>query len=171
MKRADKLKYPKKKRLELLEDAIYVLGKNASLTICMEEVAELIDVIAGNVVDKVDYIHTAEEIADVLISVEYMKLIYGISKEEIDDVKKTKMKKKNIALCTIITLANAQQTISKTIRRKSDSYHKIVPMVQSIIDCAEASIKLFKIKKKDIARIQLLKYKRLEERLINGELS
>ena len=84
---------------------------------------------------------------------------------------KTPKKTKNVAFSSIVALSKSQQIISKTIRRKPDSFNKVIPMLESLSETVNSLIKLFKIKRKDINRIQLLKYKRLEDRITNGVLS
>ena len=57
--------------------------KDLCTTIAMEECAELIQAISKAKRGKLDKENMAEEIADVLICMEWLKGIYGISNEEI----------------------------------------------------------------------------------------
>ena len=63
-------KYTKRERKNDIRAAAEILGYDKYLVIAMEEMAELSEVITSNALTKVDYIHTAEEIADVMIAAE-----------------------------------------------------------------------------------------------------
>lgn len=70
------------KQKEVLCDALWRYGEENQLRICMEECAELIQAISKVQRYPESKEHKAnllEEIADVLICIEYIKLIYGIS--------------------------------------------------------------------------------------------
>lgn len=75
------------KQKEVLCDALWRYGEENQLRICMEECAELIQAISKVQRYPESKEHKAnllEEIADVLICIEYVKLIYGISEMFID---------------------------------------------------------------------------------------
>lgn len=68
-------------RKEILEKAIDTYGMHAQVDMCLEEMAELSKALLkmrrpdGNIADKLDNIR--EEIADVQIMIDQMKMIYG----------------------------------------------------------------------------------------------
>ncbi len=70
---------------EIIKDSIVYYGKNAQSTVCMEECAELIQAISNEKRGKSDKNHLAEEMADVLISIELLKEIYEVSNEQINE--------------------------------------------------------------------------------------
>ena len=75
---------------EIIADSIEYYGKNTQSIVCMEECAELIQAISKELRGKSDRMHLAEEIADVLICIEILKQIYGITDELILDWIKAK---------------------------------------------------------------------------------
>ena len=64
---------------EIIVDSIKHYGEEAQSIVCMEECAELIQAISKELRGKSDRMHLAEEIADVLICIEILKQIYGIT--------------------------------------------------------------------------------------------
>lgn len=60
-------------------------GQDNQSTVCMEECAELIQAISKAKRGKIDKNNMAEEIADVLICVEMLKLMYSLSDSNIDE--------------------------------------------------------------------------------------
>ena len=74
----------------IIAKSIEIWGEDAQTTVCMEECAELIQAISKEKRGKSDKNHLAEEISDVLISIEILKQIYAIS----DDTLKAWIEKK-----------------------------------------------------------------------------
>lgn len=80
-------------RKEILERAISTYGYHAQVNMCLEEMAELAKALLkmqrsdGNVTEKLDNIR--EEIADVQIMIDQMRMIYG--PEAIDRVERVKL--------------------------------------------------------------------------------
>ena len=70
---------------QIIADSIKHYGKEAQSTVCMEECAELIQAISKEKRGKSDRMHLAEEIADVLICIEILKQIYGVTDELVND--------------------------------------------------------------------------------------
>lgn len=68
-------------RKEILEQAIHTYGQARQVDMCLEEMAELAKALlkmrrsGGDIADKLDNIR--EEIADVQIMIDQMKMIYG----------------------------------------------------------------------------------------------
>ena len=61
------------------------LGKESKLVVCMEELAELLQVLSKFYRDKGDRLNLIEELGDLLICVEAMRQFYGIPEEELKE--------------------------------------------------------------------------------------
>lgn len=171
IKTADEIKITKKEKTKSIQTALDTLGKSTYLMLVMEEIGELIEVVSDNMLGKASYYHTAEEITDALISTEILTVIYNIKDKKIDKVKKSHAKrKKSVLFQSIKDLSKAQQDISKTVRAKDADTVKIIHAINLINETCENLIHIFKIKKKDIAKIEKLKFKRLKDRIDNGTL-
>lgn len=78
-----------REQLKVLDNSLMQNGVNQQLMVCMEEPAELIQAISKveRYPDEVDRIeNVVEEIADVLICIEYLKMIYNINQSEVDEM-------------------------------------------------------------------------------------
>ena len=64
--------------IEILKDAIYHFGYNHQSTKCIEEMSELIKEICKNKDGQQNVEHIAEEIADVLITIDQMIIYHDI---------------------------------------------------------------------------------------------
>lgn len=60
------------------------LGKETKLVVCMEELAELLQVLSKHYRNKPDRLHLIEELGDLLICVEAMRQFYSIPEEELN---------------------------------------------------------------------------------------
>lgn len=60
----------------IIKDSIKHYGVDAQSTVCMEECSELIQAISKEKRGKHDYIHLSEEIADVLICISMLQVMY-----------------------------------------------------------------------------------------------
>lgn len=69
---------------EIIVKSIQHYGQDNQSTVCMEECAELIQAISKAKRGKIDKNNMEEEIADVLICIEMLKLMYMISDEKIN---------------------------------------------------------------------------------------
>lgn len=69
----------------IIEKSIKHYGEEIQSTVCMEECAELIQVISKAKRGKLDTDNMIEEIADVLICIEMLKQIYNISDYSIEN--------------------------------------------------------------------------------------
>lgn len=161
--------YSKKQERELIMGALNMLGEDKYLTICIEELSELNEVITSNTLSKVNYIHTAEEIVDVMISTNIIKLVCGVSNSQLKK-KSPKIKKKNVLMTSVHNIAKSQQNVSKYIRWKKDGYDKVIDALNLLNETIPILIDFFKIKKKDLEKMRNIKLKRLEERLMYGTL-
>lgn len=157
--------YGRKIQKHLIEGACDELGDQTYLTICMEEIAELLELVGENKLGKLDYYHTAEEITDVIISSEIIMVICNIRNK---DISKAHKFKKNVEMTAVTNLSRAQQNISKYIRWHNAGFDKIEQAVELMNDTVASLIDFYKIKKKDIAKIRNLKFQRLEERIMMG---
>lgn len=167
--KSDVPSYSKKQERELTMSALNMLGEDKYLTICIEELAELNEVITSNTLSKVDYIHTVEEIVDVMFCMDVIKLICGLSNSQLKK-KSSKIKKKNVLITSVRNIAKSQQNISKYIRWKKDGYDKAVDALNLLNETIPVLIDFFKIKKKDLEKMRNIKIKRLEERVMYGTL-
>lgn len=78
---------------DVLNKAIEEWGANANLWVFVEEISELIKEISKAVRYKPDCDKIAEEIADVEIAIELVKIIFNIKQEHIERIKKDKIER------------------------------------------------------------------------------
>lgn len=72
-------KIPYEKRLETYTNAMIAYGEHHQITKCLEEMGECIQAICKVMNGEDDFAHLAEEIADVTITMEQMRMIFGIN--------------------------------------------------------------------------------------------
>lgn len=77
----------------IMANSYKVNGANADLTIVMEELAELIQQVSKKIRGKSDQFCLIEEVADVYICLEELKIIANISTEAMDAAILTKLKR------------------------------------------------------------------------------
>lgn len=70
--------------------AVDTWGKHHQLTICMEEMAELTKELSKNIRGQDNDLGIAEEIADVEIMLEQLKIIFGL-RTDVENVKQEKL--------------------------------------------------------------------------------
>lgn len=80
-----------KKETETLHKAINIYGKNAQLDMCIEEMSELTKEICKSKRGKDNKEEIIEEMADVYIMLEQLKIIFSIEQYEIDDIARIKL--------------------------------------------------------------------------------
>lgn len=170
MKKSGKLKYSSSEKKKILKKVYYELGEKTMLVICMEEISELIDVVSENCYKKPDYIHTAEELADVYIALDMLKLIFEFKDKNFKKPKKKKKIKKSHVFESLSDLANAQRSISKFIRWGRRAIDQVEESANDVYSVLYDLTKLFDIKNNDIEKIINIKYKRFEDRIEKGEL-
>lgn len=78
---------------QIIADSIKQYGAEMQTTVVMEELAELIQAISKEKRGQSDKSHLAEEIADVLISIEILKQIYSIDDTDIQSWIELKQKR------------------------------------------------------------------------------
>ena len=69
----------------IVSDSINHYGANLQTTVCMEELAELIQAISKEKRGKSDKNHLSEEMADVLICIEILKQVYSVTDAELQE--------------------------------------------------------------------------------------
>ena len=77
----------------IIDKSIKHYGEEIQSTVCMEECAELIQVISKAKRGKINQNNMIEEIADVLICIEMLKQIYNITDPQIEDWAEWKQKR------------------------------------------------------------------------------
>jgi len=82
-----------KKQLEIIEKAIEVFGKNKQVIKSCEELAELIMAVAKYRLGEGNRGNVVEEIADVLIMIEDIKIMFNIPMCDIQDVINAKLER------------------------------------------------------------------------------
>lgn len=165
MKDAEKINYSRKRQKELIEKQLKLIGSDRYLSLCMEEIAELNNVITNNILYDPDYIHTVEEIVDVLICVDVIKIVSMCKDKSIKKNKHENRIMKDEKLYSIHILSNAQFNISKYIRY--NNLDRAASAISYMLEATSILIDYYRIKNKDIDRIRNLKFKRLEDRLNN----
>lgn len=70
----------------LIDKILWVYGESQQVLICIEEMAELTKELLKTFRGKYDKDHLKEEVADVYVTLEYIKKIFGISNKEIEEI-------------------------------------------------------------------------------------
>jgi len=78
---------------DTIKKAIEHYGENSQIIICIEEMSELIQALTKSLRGIPQADHLTEEIADVEITLEYVKRIYGITEENIELIKTAKLER------------------------------------------------------------------------------
>lgn len=81
--------------MEILYEAIYIYGIDKQLDMCIEEMSELTKEICKYKRGKCNYDEIIEEIADVYIMLEQLKIIFNIDEKEIKNIAEIKVKRLN----------------------------------------------------------------------------
>jgi len=76
---------------KLYNQAITKFGKNGQISVAIEEMAELMQVLVKVIRSKANYAHIAEEMADVKIMHEQLTLIFD-NEELVNKIKEEKLK-------------------------------------------------------------------------------
>lgn len=168
MKTADEIHISKKEKKYLAQEAIDILGAERQLTLCIEEIAELMNVLSTNILEGFNYMHTAEEVTDVLIAMKSIAMIAGVPVPKNNELNIGKKKMKIFTWYS--QLSKAQQYISKYIRHGSLAKDKIITALNLLESATHGIIEFCGIHKRDISKIEALKFKRLKDRIRNKEL-
>ena len=160
----------KKSALEAIRKTVSAIGEETYLIVCLEEMCELIEVIAENIDGDGSYVHTAEEIADVKFCSMIIQEIFHIKNKDIG--KMDTCKKKRASMKALKLLCESHQLITKYLRKKNeitdmDDYtkHKIIPCIENMNNAAHMLMIGYGIKSKDVDKILAIKVARQHQRM------
>lgn len=156
--------YTQAEVLSILTKECELNGKSHQITVCMEEFAELIEVICENIIKgRVDIIHLKEELVDCAIALEYLKIIFNIGDINVED---NLYDKDNCLNNCILNLSSCITKLSKCIREKVNAHTKIVSVYTTILETIDNIQKFYNISEEDsdIVKISNLKIERCLKR-------
>lgn len=78
---------------EILKEAIKHYGAQMQVNVAIEEMSELTKELCKSVRNNANYANIAEEIADVTIMLEQLKIIFALSPKAIEDIKDYKLRR------------------------------------------------------------------------------
>ena len=157
--------YTEEEFYAIIQKECELLGNDISLTICMEELAELIEVLMEyNIRGRLDKLHLKEEINDCYISILRLQSVFNISPENICMDKN--IYTNNIVDNCVLNLTTAITKISKCIRKKVNAEIKALSIINLIQESLVNINHHFNIKLDELKPILYLKVKRSEERNI-----
>ena len=146
----------------LLMDEFNINGADFQLIHCMEEFAELINVISENRVrGRVDTLHLIEEIADCYICVDRLKLIVNSNTV---DIPGTLYKADQCLDNCISNLSAVIVTISKCLRKKSNAHMKMTTIISTVSETLYNLCEFYKVDNDSLAHIFQVKFRRIDER-------
>ena len=162
--------FTRKNALDAIRKTISAIGEETYLIICLEEICELIEVIAENIDGDGSYVHTAEEIADVKFCSMIIQEIFHVKNKDIGKI--DTCKKKRASMKALRLLCESHQLITKYLRKKSeitdmDDYikHKIIPCIEDMNDAAYMLMIGCGVKSKDVEKILAIKVARQHQRM------
>jgi hypothetical protein len=138
-------------------------GKTHQISVCMEEFAELIEVICENTITgKIDMIHLKEELVDCWICLDYLSILFSIQPMPCMTYYDTE---KCLNNC-ILNLSTGITKLSKCIREKANADIKIVSLMNTITETLYNIHKFYNIGTRDyqMHEIKCLKIERSEKR-------
>jgi hypothetical protein len=144
-------------------------GKEKTISICMEEFAELIEVMMEeSITGKLDSIHLQEEFCDTVLCLEKLRTLYNISENDISNVcKYDNYYRSNVKENCILVLTQSIITLSKCIRNKPESSMYIINIINNIQEVLANIIRYYKFSSDNISqimKIEYLKINRMKER-------
>lgn len=162
--------YNRSQMLSIIKTECKVFDTKVELSMCMEEFAELIEVITDNIIrERIDYIHLKEEMSDCYICIDKLRIIFGISNSDIDIPGKNHVYgSTNLLNNCIFNLSVCIQKLSKCIREKSNANTKMIGVINTINETLYNLEKYYKIDSEDILKITQLKIKRMNDRNISA---
>lgn len=162
--------FTKKSAIDAIQKTITAIGEETYLIVCLEEMCELIEVIAENIDGDGSYVHTAEEIADVKFCSMIIQQIFHIKNKDIG--KLDTCKKKRASMKAMKLLCESHQIITKYLRKKDeitneDDYikHKIIPCIENMNNAAKMLMTSYDVKSKDVEKILAIKVARQHQRM------
>ncbi len=169
MMTVNKITYTQKDLDDAIAESIYTIGYTKTLIVAIEELGELINVISDNTENKLDYIHTVEELTDVIITLEYCKQAAHMKPDELAKTYKIPENRHKI-MYYINVLSRTQQSITKFIRHATRSRQSLIQSVIITYAVIDDIISFYNIDKRDIEKMKQLKINRLRDRLDNRQL-
>ena len=164
METADDIKISKKEKKYIMQETVRILGLSKELTNAIEEISELINVLSSNILGEYNKLNTAEEVVDVIISIRLIELATGIypSNTEMEsEFDGTKIK----TFEYFYKLSKAQQYISKYIRYGSLAKNRLSNALFLMQETVEDIITSFSLNDDILNKIELLKYKRIQDKI------
>lgn len=163
--------FTKKSALDAIRKTIDMIGEETYLVVCLEEMCELIEVIADNIDGDGSYVHTAEEIADVRFCVMIIQEIFHVKNKDIGKLD-SNCKKKRASMKAMKLLCESHQFITKYLRKKDeiedmDDYikHKIIPCINNMNNASHMLMQGYGVKAKDVEKVLAIKVARQHQRL------
>lgn len=171
-KNSDKLSFSEKEKTHLIYEGIRNAGATIDLIICLEEYSELINVLASNLLLQFDYLHTLEEVEDVRLTSRYIIAICGIKQHELENdltVHPYKKQDHGEIIDFIRHLSKYQQNLTKYLRRYSNSRMNLITTINHSNRTLDDIIEFYHIDRNDLEKMENLKFKRLQDKLKNGQ--
>lgn len=167
LKSGDIPSYTQEEFYEILKERCKLFDRQVLLTICMEEFAELIEVITENEIKgRIDFVHLKEEIVDCYICLMTLGVLFDTDYRSDMNAKYSKYRSSNLLNNCIQNLSVGIITISKCIREKDNAEMKIVSLINLITESLINIQSFYHITHDTLEDIFQLKFKRLEERNI-----
>ena len=155
--------------INIITEENYFDGREKTLSICMEEFAELIEVLMDeSITGKLDLLHLHEEICDTTLCLEKLRLLFDISENDISDITKYKNYYRiNIKENCILILTQSIINLSKCIRNKPESDRYIISTLNTIQEALANIVRYYNFSNEDILQmrnIERLKIDRMRNR-------
>lgn len=165
---ADTIHFTKEELQDFDRSVVRILGVDRIINNTIEEIAELINVVSKNIIDHFDRIHTMEEINDVVMMTSFIQLATEVepAKSAPDTYDESGM----VFMKYFYKLSMAQQYLSKYIRYKSYAEEKLAIALFLLRDVAEELSSVLNISKSEMSKIEVLKYKRIQDKIKSNEL-
>ena len=145
--------FTKKYALDAIRKTLDMIGEETYLVVCLEEMCELIEVIADNIDGDGSYVHTAVKNKDI---------------GKID----TSYKRKRASMKAMKLLCESHQFITKYLRKKDEiedmeDYikHKIIPCINNMNNASHMLMQGYGVKAKDVDKVLAIKVARQHQRL------
>lgn len=169
-------KYTIKQKTAINKSAIRILGRDKCLYTTIEEMAELINIISINTLDKFDYLHTLEETVDVYMAMHFIRDCCHITKINISDYTNRKkglydkINPKKRIFSYLKILSQCQQDVTKYLRGGTNSDIKLIETV-IMLDIVTTDIRNFyHLKEEDFDHMLNIKYSRIDDKIRKGIL-
>ena len=162
--------YNKEEITEIIRKENKILGPKMLMTLCMEEFAELIEVITDiNLRGRIDYIHLIEEMADCEVSLYRIASILELNPVKYKQTFHSHKEDTCIQNCTLL-LSTSIIKLSKYIREKQNADLHLFTIINDIREALSNLAEYFEIDRKDLIKVINLKAQRIDQRNIAAEL-